>query len=93
MFDNGTPAPRIADYAHQRRLRTQWTSTSTAWSAHRPYAPRSLIPTANAVVVPFVAQVVDGEGRVTPNDVMIESPSAMLGDLESMAAALQALPR
>jgi hypothetical protein len=55
--------------------------------------PLGLIPTANAVVVPFVAQVVDGEGRVTPNDVMIESPSAMLGDLESMAAALQALPR
>ena len=51
----------------------------------------SMVPVAEAVSIPFVAQFLDDEQRVQPNDVMQESSLVMLDALVRTEAVLRAL--
>jgi hypothetical protein len=44
-----------------------------------------------AVNIPFVAQFVDEQGKLAPNDVMTDAATAMLDELQRVEAALRTL--
>ncbi len=50
-----------------------------------------MVTVADAVSIPFVAQFVDDEGRLTPNEVMDDAADAMLAELLRIQNALVAL--
>jgi NAD(P)H-dependent FMN reductase len=50
-----------------------------------------MVPVTASVNIPFVAQFLDDENRLQPNDVMTAAASAMLDELLPMATALQGL--
>lgn len=51
----------------------------------------SMFPVSAAVSIPFVAQFVDDEGELRPNETMEQSATAMLDELASVEAALRSL--
>lgn len=50
-----------------------------------------MIPVTDAVLIPFVQQFLDAQGRMQPNDVMEAAATAMLDELQRMAVTLQPL--
>ena len=50
-----------------------------------------MVPIFGAVSIPFVAQFLDDEGRIVPNDVMIGAAKLLLDELLPMTGALQQL--
>lgn len=50
-----------------------------------------MVPVADAVSIPFVAQFVDDEGRLAANEVMDHAADAMLDELLRVQEALLAL--
>ena len=50
-----------------------------------------MVPMFEAVSIPFVAQFLDDEGRIQPNDTMNTSADAMLDELMRYAEALAPL--
>ena len=51
-----------------------------------------VVPVTDSVNIPFVAEKLDEEGRLKPNEIM-ESAAAMLGELARRAGALGPLRR
>jgi NAD(P)H-dependent FMN reductase len=52
-----------------------------------------MVPVTASVNIPFVAQFLNDENRLQPNDVMTAAASAMLDELLPMATALEGLRR
>jgi NAD(P)H-dependent FMN reductase len=50
-----------------------------------------MTPLVEAVSIPFVAQFIDDEGVVTPNEAMEQGATAMLGELARLSEALRPL--
>jgi NAD(P)H-dependent FMN reductase len=50
-----------------------------------------MVPVVESVNIPFVAQFVDDDGRIKPNDVMQSSADAMLDELARLDSALRPL--
>jgi NAD(P)H-dependent FMN reductase len=50
-----------------------------------------MVPVTASVSIPFVAQFLDDEDQIQPNDIMLTAAATMLDELLSMALALQPL--
>ena len=50
-----------------------------------------MVPLYEAVSIPFVAQLIDEEGRLRPNEVVEAAADAMLAELDRLAGALRHL--
>jgi NAD(P)H-dependent FMN reductase len=50
-----------------------------------------MVPVFASVNIPFVAQFLDDENRVQPNDIMVSAATAMLDELLPMATTLETL--
>ena len=50
-----------------------------------------MTPVVEAVNIPFVAKLLDGEGRLRPTDMMNQSADALLAELARLTGALQRL--
>ncbi|WP_169946561.1 NADPH-dependent FMN reductase [Microbispora sp. H11081] len=50
-----------------------------------------MVPLVEAVSIPFVAQLLDEEGRLQPNEVMNSAADAMVAELDRLAGALRHL--
>ncbi len=52
-----------------------------------------VVPVTDSVNIPFVAEKLDEEGRLKPNEIMESAAAAMLGELARWAGALGPLRR
>jgi hypothetical protein len=52
-----------------------------------------MLPLFEAVSIPFVANFLDDDGRIKPNETMVQAAKAMLDELVRVEAALRALRR
>jgi NAD(P)H-dependent FMN reductase len=52
-----------------------------------------MVPVPEAVSIPFVRQFIDDQGRLTPNEVMEQSATAMIDELSTWTAALEPIRR
>jgi len=50
-----------------------------------------LVPVTDSVNIPFVAEKLDGEGRLKPNEIMEQAAAAMLTELARWSQALRTL--
>jgi NAD(P)H-dependent FMN reductase len=50
-----------------------------------------IVPVAESVNIPFVAEKLDQDGRLKPNEIMEQAATAMLGELARWAGALRQL--
>jgi NAD(P)H-dependent FMN reductase len=50
-----------------------------------------MVPVVESVNIPFHSQLIDGEGRLEPNDVMVAAAGAMLDELARIESALRPL--
>jgi hypothetical protein len=52
-----------------------------------------MLPQFEAVSIPFVANFLDDDGRIKPNETMVQAAKVMLDELVRVEAALRALRR
>jgi hypothetical protein len=55
------------------------------------FSALKVVPVTDSVNIPFVAEKLDGEGRLKPNEIMEQAASAMLAELARWAQALRVL--
>ena len=48
-----------------------------------------MVPVMEAVNIPYVARLLDGEGNLQPDDVIDKAADVMLGELARLAAAFE----
>lgn len=65
--------------------------TRAAQMIRQVFASLKLFPPGEAVSIPFVAKLIDDEGRLQPNEVMESSARAVLNELAALEAALRPL--